>query len=102
MVYKIIYTPLALIDTDETAEWYNHEMPGLGKRFLLDLAATINIINNNPFTFSLLDTNIRRAGLRKFPFVILYFIEEKEVHVLAVVSTKRSKRFIKRRLKKRY
>lgn len=33
MVYKIIYTPLALIDTDETAEWYNHEMPGLGKDF---------------------------------------------------------------------
>ena len=97
MVYKIIYTPLALIDTDETAEWYANEMPGLGKRFILDLEATINIINNNPFTFSLLDINIRRAGLKKFPYVVLYFI-----HVLAVVSTKRSKRYIKRRIKKRY
>lgn len=102
MVYKIIYTPLALIDTDEAAGWYDHEMPGLGKRFLLDLEATINIINNNPFTFSLLDTNIRRAGLKKFPFVVLYFIDGTEVHVLAVVSTKRSKRYIKRRIKKRY
>jgi toxin ParE1/3/4 len=102
MVYKVIYTPLALIDTDETAGWYDNEMPGLGKRFLLDLETTINIINNNPFTYSLLDINIRRAGLKQFPYVVLYFIDENEVHVLAVVSTKRSKRYIKRRIKKKY
>jgi plasmid stabilization system protein ParE len=101
MVYKIIYTPLALFDTDAIAGWYNNKMHGLGKRFLLDLEVIIRMINNNPYSFSLIDKNIRRAGLKKFPYVVVYLIEATEAHVLAVVNTKRSKRYIKRRIKKR-
>ena len=101
MAYKIIYTPIALFEVDETADWYEKELSGLGKRFLLDISSTIEILKRNPFTFSILYNDIRRAGLKKFPFIILYIINDLDINIIGVINTKRSKRYIRRRLKRR-
>ena len=101
MEFKIKYTVPALIDADETAEWYNHKIPGLGFRFLQDMYLTVNAIERNPFSFSVLEAPVRKAGFNKFPYVLLFTVIESSVFIVAVVSTYRSNRYIRKRIRNR-
>jgi hypothetical protein len=101
MEFNINYTIPALIDADETAEWYNHKIPGLGFRFLQDMYHTVDSIERNPFSFSVLEAPVRKAGFNKFPYIILFTADENNVFIIAVVSTYRSNRYIRKRIRNR-
>jgi mRNA-degrading endonuclease RelE of RelBE toxin-antitoxin system len=99
MEFKLIYKPVALLDSDEAATWYNQKIHRLGFRFLLDLETTIESLIRNPFAYSILKEPIRKAGLKKFPYVVLYVIESNNIIVIGIINTKRSRSYFKRRIK---
>lgn len=87
--YQVIFSPLALNDIDQAAGYYNEQQQGLGKRFAVQVQATLNAIKRNPFFASVRYDGVRCAQVKKFPFLVHYIIDEDNsiVTIAAVYST---------------
>lgn len=101
MAFKILFKPIALIDIDEAISWYEKELQGLGHRFFNRLTEAINVLEDNPYVYQVIYDHVRRMLLKSFPYKILYFIQDSEtIVILGVIHTKRSNRYMKKRLKR--
>jgi plasmid stabilization system protein ParE len=77
----------ARVDLQQAAMWYEEQQPGLGGEFLDDFLATIDIIENRPELYAEVDTGIRRALLRRFPYAMYYHVEATHIQVIAIKHT---------------
>jgi hypothetical protein len=91
MVFKIVNTHKAKIDTFEAIEWYNTQTTGLGKRFYLEVKKQFKILSKNPY-FQIRYEDVRCLPLEKFPYMVHFIIDEehKRVVILGVISTSRN------------
>lgn len=96
-MFKHIFKPLVEIDIAEAAIWYNFQREGLGEEFLLALEAKFNEIQRNPYQFSIIYKNVRRAFPNRFPYGIFFITEENNIYILAVVHTSRNPKTWKKR-----
>jgi len=74
-MFKLIFKPLAEIDIAEAAIWYNFQREGLGEEFLLALEAKFNEIQRNPYQFTIIYNNVRRAF--QIVFLLVFFLLQK-------------------------
>ena len=79
--------------------WYEKLCGGLGFEFLDEWEITIAFLCTNAESFEKKYKNFRQAGLKRFPYLIVFEIEENEVIVYNVINSKRSttRRFQKRK-----
>ena len=79
----------ALNDIQETFEWYELQMKGLGLRYKTQTKKQINSLKKDPYLFSIKYNEIRCRKIEKFPFLIHYLINEDNnvVTVFAVFHT---------------
>ena len=98
MKYTVIIRPEAEDDLEEAFSWYEDKRRGLGYDFLLQVDAGINFIKRNPEAHPIEYKGMRRHLTKRFPYKIIYFIEEEKVIVLAVIHGKRSPNFIRKRI----
>jgi plasmid stabilization system protein ParE len=81
--------PEAQTDIREAARWYEDRETGLGLRFLRETRTSPQHINDSPLRFPIIEEDVRRALLHKFPYSI-YFVSEREVvSVIAVLHQHR-------------
>ena len=82
----------ALNDIQETFEWYETQLKGLGLRYKTQTKKQINSLKKDPYLFSIKYNEIRCRKIEKFPFLIHYLINEntKTVTVFAVFHTSRN------------
>lgn len=87
--FTVIFSPIALHDVEQITAYYEKLRPGLGKRFATRLQLTLNAIKRNPFFASVRYDDIRCAQVKKFPYLVHYYILENEllVTIIAVCST---------------
>jgi plasmid stabilization system protein ParE len=85
--FKIIEP--AEIELDDAFDYYEYELPGLGQKFLDEFKNGINRILTHPYAWSPLQKNVRKCILKKFPFNIVYAIEENLIIILAVAHQHR-------------
>lgn len=78
----------AEIDVAEALDWYESQQAGLSVEFLDEFERIIDSVADNPRMFPHLYCGIRRAVLRRFPYLIWYRIEDSEVTVLACTHGK--------------
>ena len=90
--YKVKVEPEALIDIQETTDWYNEQQAGLGKRFQKTAIKQINSLNKDPQVYAIRYKEIRCVLVKKFPYMVHFYInhENSSVEVLAVISTDRN------------
>ncbi|MEJ7679617.1 MAG: hypothetical protein WKG06_17500 [Segetibacter sp.] len=67
---------------------------------MIEANTSIEKLKDNPYTFSIIFDPVRRMVLKRFPYKILYIIENKEIITIEIVHHKRSNRFLKRRYRK--
>jgi len=85
----------AMEDADSAATWYDSRRPKLGKKFLDELERIFRRIQESPFSFPQveypenLDHHVRRALLRKFPYIVVFVIQAELITVVAVEHTSR-------------
>jgi len=85
MKRRTFVRPEAQTDIREAARWYEDREPGVGLRFLRELRSSLQHINDNPLRFPIIEDDVRRALLHKFPYSI-YFVSERDVvSVVAVL-----------------
>mgnify|MGYP003512819499 FL=1 len=92
MRFKLKIDTDALNDIQETFEWYELKLKGLGLRYKTQAKKQINSLKKDPYLFSIKYNEIRCRKIEKFPFLIHYLINEntKTVTVFAVFHTSRN------------
>ncbi len=80
--WKIIIEDLAQLDLHVAYEWYEKEKAGLGEELLDSFEETISIIERNPLHASSYDETSRSATLKRFPYEVIYLVNELKSEVL--------------------
>ena len=86
---KIVFDKLAQLELDDALEYYELEAPGLGKRFKVEVKSGIRRIHEYPDAWTKEKNDVRRYYLHKFPYKILYSIEEDYIYVIAIAHCHR-------------
>lgn len=98
MKYKVIIRPEAEDDLKEAFSWYEDKRTGLGYDFLLQVDAGINFINRNPEIHLIEYKGTRKHLIKRFPYKIIYLVEEEKIVILAVIHGKRRTELIEKRI----
>ncbi len=87
MNFKLL--PEAQRELDEAYEWYMLQSEGLGERFLAEVVHSFGLIQQYPTAWHPLSANTRRCRLKRFPYGVIYAVDEQEVIVIAVAHLHR-------------
>ena len=71
-----ILVPEAKADVADAYLWYEDQSLGLGIEFLRCVEVALLSIQRTPLIYPVVQENYRRALLRRFPFAILFEIDE--------------------------
>jgi toxin ParE1/3/4 len=92
------YHPLTASDLDSAVSYYNQQRPGLGEEFRSEVYAAIERIRSNPFHFAIVEHDIRRCFVRRFPYGILFrIVNDETLRVLVIRHHRRRPGFGLRR-----
>jgi plasmid stabilization system protein ParE len=84
MIHRLIIRPEAETELAEAFDWYERRLPGLGAQFLTAIDTAVASILDNPLQHPILYRNVRRALARRFPYQVLFIVEQEIVVVIAV------------------
>jgi plasmid stabilization system protein ParE len=88
--YRLVAEPRADLDVAAAYQWYESEQTGLGREFLEELRNAYDRIAEEPFRYQALQSGIRRALIRRFPYAVYFAVETEAVVVLAVLHASRN------------
>jgi toxin ParE1/3/4 len=88
MSYKIVFEPRSIFDIQDAIDYYDSKQLGLGEYFFHTLEEHIEVITKSPF-FQVKYKDYQGLPIKKFPFIIFYFIDEekKTVYIVSVFNT---------------
>jgi plasmid stabilization system protein ParE len=72
--------------------WHSNISPSLSDRLANAVEQTVHTIAEFPLRFAIVYNNRRRAGVRRFPYGIIYLVEEARIVVIACFHGKRNPR----------
>ncbi|ACO33230.1 type II toxin-antitoxin system RelE/ParE family toxin [Acidobacterium sp.] len=75
VTHPVNFTPAARYELLDAQDWYENEVEGLGQRFRAEVSTAVERIQANPHQFPLVYRNVRRAVLRRFPYLLMFLIE---------------------------
>ena len=90
---EMIYHPLVKRDVIEIGGYYAGVSPRLSAEFHDELQKVLQKVAGNPLRFSLAGYGFRRANLRRFPYHVLYEVQENRIRVMLVRHHKRHPQF---------
>jgi len=90
MSYILKVGELAQKEIDETFTYYYNIQTKLGVRFIETLEAIFDRIANNPFQFPQYQTPYREAFMIKFPYIIVFEVEQSEVILFGIFHASRN------------
>lgn len=85
----VIFLDPAKDEMLKAAEYYDNFVVGLGDSFISEVKHTVQRIARNPKTGRKIRGHVRRMLVRRFPFGILYCIEEEDIVIIAVMHFRR-------------
>jgi len=95
---RLTYHPEAEAEIVQAAAYYEKQVQGLGARFLSDLETAIARIVDAPQLWPLVEADVRRCSLRRFPYAVYYRILATGVRVLVVKHHRRHPDYWKKRI----
>ena len=88
---NIELSPAAQIEFNEAADWYGAEDPDLKVRFIEEINSTLNLVQLSPSSFPITHgTAVRRAVVRKFPYLIMFAVQAERILVYSIFHTSRN------------
>lgn len=74
----------ALAEYIAAGQFYNQQVPGLGDEFADEIEAGVQSIISSPLTWRLVEGDVRRHLVRRFPYGIYYTLESDGIVIWAV------------------
>jgi toxin ParE1/3/4 len=99
---KVRFRPEAAAELRHARDWYATREHGLGTEFVAAVDAAVDRVAARPLAFRLLPSvpSVRRAPLRRFPFVLLFRVLTADViEVIAVAHMRRRPGYWKTRIR---
>lgn len=90
---KVRFLVPARLELDDAVDWYNLQSSGLGHEFLDELDRAVRRVVLLPTSCTEIETGLRRCLLSRFPYGLIYGIEEKTIIVVAVAHLHREPRY---------
>jgi plasmid stabilization system protein ParE len=92
MSYKHYFEPLALKEYVDALKWYKQRSVAASINFVKEMDAAIKVICSDPQKFRTTYKQFRETALKKYPFYIIYSIDEsrKQVIIFSAFHSKRN------------
>jgi addiction module RelE/StbE family toxin len=84
MSYALVVQSEAVIDIQEAFEWYEMKLEGLGFDFIEEVENGFEKISIHPQYYTSIAVDFRRYKIKRFPYLIVYEIEDDAVVVNSV------------------
>jgi plasmid stabilization system protein ParE len=87
-VTQTILTDRAILDIQKAKNWYEKQQKHLGKKFVEDVFKNIELLQEQPFAFPNKYKFVREIQLKKYPYLVIYSVEENIIFILRIFPTK--------------
>ncbi|WP_414545118.1 MULTISPECIES: type II toxin-antitoxin system RelE/ParE family toxin [Nostocaceae] len=94
---KYVFHPEALNEYTEAVQYYAQQRAEIAQAFINAVENAVYQIRESPNRWNLVDEDVRRCLTRKFPYGILYTIEQDYILILAVMHCSREPGYWKNR-----
>jgi plasmid stabilization system protein ParE len=84
------FLPDAQEEMVDAARFYEEKAAGIGIAFLLEVHKAVSKIVDQPLSAPEIRGNIRKKVIRRFPYNLLYTVEEDVIVIIAVAHQKRA------------
>jgi plasmid stabilization system protein ParE len=95
---NVRFLEAAQMELDEAYEWYDIQVTGLGGKFIEEAWVAIRRIVVFPESCEEVAFGIRKCLIRRFPYLLMYRVDQSEILVLAVAYQHRKPLYWKKRL----
>ena len=92
MSLPLIINPDAEADLAEAKAWYDAQRPGLGDALLDRAGEAFSRLRHSPLLYGKVFEDLRMALVARFPYAIIYRVDELQITVVAVYHTRRDPR----------
>ncbi len=92
------FHPVAEKELNEAIDYYEDIEPGLGYDFALEVRSTIGRLVDFPKAWAVLDGDVRRSLVKRFPYGVLYSEEKDGIFIVAVMHLHRRPGYWKPRI----
>ena len=80
---KVVVAKIARQEFNDAKEFYEIEQAGLGLRFEKEIKKSILHIKQYPYAWPIERNEVRHCLIHKFPYKILYFVQNNIILILA-------------------
>jgi toxin ParE1/3/4 len=84
MNYQLEITDAAKQDLQESYDWYETKLAGLGDDFISAVDDQIALIAEHPESYTVFEYDYRKVNTRRFPFKVIYSVKENLITVWSV------------------
>jgi toxin ParE1/3/4 len=91
------FHPEAEAEFSAAIDYYESVNTGLGVDFSIEISSTVQNIVDYPTAWPVLEDDMRRCLVNRFPYGVLYSIEEDRIYVVAVMHLHRDPDYWKER-----
>lgn len=98
---RIVFRPEAQQELLQAQAWYESRAEGLGIDFARAFEVALLSALRNPAGFHVVEEDLRRVLLRRFPYALFYRVRGEEFLVVAVFHHRRDPAVVVRRQKAR-
>lgn len=99
LINRVIFHDEAKEELYYAIDYYKQINKNLAASFLKEIEFSLENITFYPYAWTLLDSNIRRVLLKRFPYSLLYAIKEDKIFIVAVMNLRKRPNYWKNRLK---
>ncbi len=96
--FNIVIKQEAKDDIINAFLWYEEQKPKLGEKFIKIIDDYFYSIAKQPKLFPVISDNLHKASVKKFPFIIVFFIDNNDIVVVAVFNAKQNPNKLKSRI----
>ena len=93
----LTFDPAVQSDLRKAKSYYERQRRGLGRDFLSRVLDQFERIALYPLAAPVVERNVRKIGIEKFPFEIYYRLNDQEIFVFAIIHERRHQDFWKKR-----
>jgi plasmid stabilization system protein ParE len=86
---RVVFTRIATQELEDALRFYELEYSGLGRRFKEEVRKAALRVAEYPKAWSIERGEVRKCLLHKFPYKLMYSVEEDHVLVIAVAHQHR-------------
>jgi toxin ParE1/3/4 len=94
---RYVFHPEALTEYSEAVQYYAEKRAEVAQVFINNVEDAVYRIRESPDRYVVIDEDVRRCMTRKFPYGILYTIEQDYILILAVMHCSREPGYWKNR-----